>query len=88
MLRRAGGTDDMISHLIMWENSPIFTERERAALDLAERMTRNEPVDDALWAELIRHFPDEGEIVELVTCIAAFNAFNRMATALRVEITR
>lgn len=72
----------------MWEMSELFGEREKAALDLAERMTRNEPVDDELWATLSRHFPDEGEVIELVACIAAFNAFNRMANVLRVEITR
>jgi alkylhydroperoxidase family enzyme len=44
-------------------------------------------VPDELWAEAEAHYSQE-ELIELVAVIAAFNAFNRMANALRVEVTR
>jgi alkylhydroperoxidase family enzyme len=56
-------------------------------LRLAERMTRDaHSVDDALWAELGRHF-DHGQIVELAAAIGLFNYFNRFNDALRMEPT-
>lgn len=87
MLRRTGVDESYLEDLPIWSLSTRFDDRDRTALELAERMTRNEAVDDQLWQRLSQHF-DEGEIVELVAAIGAFNAFNRMANALRVEITR
>lgn len=74
--------------MLLWSISNRFTPQERAVLELAETVTRHpDPVPDELWERLTRHF-DEGEIIELIACIAAFNAFNRMANALQVDITR
>lgn len=87
MARRAGASEERLADLTLWKLSPAFSGREKAALELAERMTRNEPVDDELWSRLASHF-DEGQIIELVAAVGAFNAFNRMSVALRVEITR
>jgi alkylhydroperoxidase family enzyme len=44
-------------------------------------------VPDEVWAEATAHF-QEAELIEIVGVIAAFNAFNRLANALRVEVTR
>lgn len=64
-----------------------FTPAEQAALALADVITfLNGTVDDATWAEAARHF-DEGQLIELIGVIGAFNGFNRMANALRVEVT-
>lgn len=87
MARRAGASEERLADLALWKLSPAFSDREKTALELAERMTRNEPVDDELWSRLTAHF-DEGQIIELVAAVGAFNAFNRMSVALRVEITR
>ncbi len=71
-----------------FERRGDFTGAEKAALRLAERMTRDaHTVDDQLWAELRQHF-DEGEIVELAAAIGLFNYFNRFNDALRMEPTR
>jgi alkylhydroperoxidase family enzyme len=65
----------------------MFTDAERAALSLAERMTTDaRGVDEELWAELRFHY-DEGEIIEMAAVIGLFNYFNRFNDALRVEIT-
>lgn len=89
MLKRAGGDDELIGEMAVWSLSQRFSPRDRAVLALAEHLTTQPAaaLDDPLWAELRSHFA-EGEIVELVACIGAFNAFNRMANSLAVEITR
>ena len=88
MARRHGCTDDQINDLANFENRPDFTEKEKAALRLAERVTRDaHTVDDELFTELRRHF-DEGEIIELLAAIGLFNYFNRFNDALTMEPTK
>lgn len=88
MARRLGWTDDQITHLAEFESRADFDEKEKMALRLAERVTRDSNgVDDALWRELRQHF-DEGEIIELLAAIGLFNYFNRFNNALRMEPTK
>lgn len=88
MARRHGWTEDQIKHLAEFEKRNDFTAPEKAALRLAERMTRDShTVDDELWAELRRHF-NEGEVIELAAAIGLFNYFNRFNDALRMEPTK
>lgn len=88
MARRYGYSDEQIRDLAGFENRTDFTEKEKVALRLAERITRDaHTVDDALWAE-VRRLYDEGEIVELVSAIGLFNYFNRFNDALQMEPTK
>ncbi len=88
MARRLGWTEDQIKNLGDFEKRTDFTDAEKAALRFAERMTRDpHGVDDALWAELRRHY-DEGEIVEIAAAVGLFNYFNRFNDALRMEPTK
>ena len=88
MARRHGWTDDQITGLANFEKRSDFTEKEKTALRLAERMTRDaHTVDDQLFGELRRHF-DEGEIIELLAAIGLFNYFNRFNDALTMEPTK
>lgn len=88
MARRLGWTDDQINHLGDFETRQDFTEKEKAALRLAERMTRDaHSIDDEFWTELRKHF-DEGEVVELLSAIGLFNYFNRFNDALKMEPTK
>ncbi len=88
MARRHGWTDEQINELANFEQRPDFTEKEKAALRLAERVTRDaHTVDDKLFGELRRHF-DEGEIIELLAAIGLFNYFNRFNDALTMEPTK
>jgi len=87
LARRHGWTDDQINDLANFDQRPDFTEKEKAALRLAERVTRDaHTVDDQLWSELRQHF-DEGEIIELLAAIGLFNYFNRFNDALLMEPT-
>jgi alkylhydroperoxidase family enzyme len=88
LARRLGWSEEQIKDLANFEQRPDFTDKEKAALRLAERVTRDaRSVDDALWTELRRHF-DEGEVVELLSAIGLFNYFNRFNDALWMEPTK
>lgn len=88
MARRHGWSEDQIKNLADFENRSDFSPADKAALRLAESMTRDaHNVDDAQWAELRQHF-DEGEIIELAAAIGLFNYFNRFNDALKMEPTK
>ena len=88
MARRHGWTDDQINNLANFRNRSDFNDAEKAALELAERVTRDpHSVDDRFWAELRKYY-DEGEIIELLAAIGLFNYFNRFNDALRMEPTK
>lgn len=87
MARRHGWTDEQINDLANFENRTDFTDKEKAALRLAERVTHDaHTVNDKLFGELRQHF-DEGEIIELLAAIGLFNYFNRFNDALTMEPT-
>jgi alkylhydroperoxidase family enzyme len=69
-----------------WRDAPYFTDAERAALALADAVTRlsdrTDPVPDEIWAEAARHY-DEQELVALVLSIATTNAVNRINVSTR-----
>ena len=77
---------DRIFAVIAWRDAPFFTGAERAALALAEAVTRladvADPVPDAVWDEAARHY-DEKELAALVLSIASVNVWNRLNVATR-----
>jgi len=88
LARGLGWTDDQLDHLADWKQREDFTPAEKAALRLAETVTRDaHAVSDEQFAELCG-FYSEGEIVELLCAIGLFNYFNRFNDALRMEPTR
>jgi alkylhydroperoxidase family enzyme len=88
LARRHGWSEEQISDLANFRNRSDFTDAEKAALELAERVTRDSnSVDDAFWQELRKYY-DEGEIIELLAAIGLFNYFNRFNNALRMEPTK
>jgi AhpD family alkylhydroperoxidase len=67
----------------VWRDTPFFTERERAALELTEAATRltEGPVTDEVFARAAVQFT-EVELAELIWTITVINAWNRLgATA-------
>ncbi len=88
LARGLGWTDDQLAHLADWSQRGDFTPAEKAALRLAEIVTRDaHAVTDEQFAEL-RNFYSEGEIVELLCAIGLFNYFNRFNNALQMEPTK
>jgi uncharacterized peroxidase-related enzyme len=85
---KLGWTDDQLAHLAEWPRRDDFTPAEKAAIRLAETVTRDaNTVSDEQFAEL-SSFYSEGEIVELVCAIGLFNYFNRFNNALKMESTK
>jgi uncharacterized peroxidase-related enzyme len=83
-----GWSDDQLAHLADWSRRDDFTPSEKAALRLAETVTRDaHAVTDEQFVEL-RRFYSEGEIVELLCAIGLFNYFNRFNNALKMEPTK
>jgi alkylhydroperoxidase family enzyme len=87
LARRHGWSDEQLSDLANFRNRSDFTDAEKIAVDLAERVTRDSGVDDVFWSELRKYY-DEGEVIELLAAIGLFNYFNRFNNALRMEPTK
>ena len=85
-LKHAGESDKRIHAVAAWRDAPWFTEPERAALALAEALTRlsdrPDAVSDEVWNEAARHY-DEAALAALVISIAAINVWNRVNAATR-----
>lgn len=68
-----------------YRKSPLFSERERVALELAERMTyTSRRVTDRFFKKLKRHFTD-GELVELAAVIALENFRSKFNPVFAIE---
>jgi AhpD family alkylhydroperoxidase len=82
--RAAGETEQRLYGLSAWHESPYYTERERAALMLAEQLTRiaDRPVPEEVFEEVGQQFSEE-EQVDLNFVIAAINAWNRISIGSR-----
>ena len=79
---RAAGVDQRrLDILSAWREAPsFFTDREQAAFELTESVTRigESGVPDSVWEDVARLF-DKKEIVRLLMAICAINVWNRMA---------
>lgn len=84
--KKAGETDERLFTVAAWRETDLFTDSERAALALAEAMTRladqADAVPDDVWGEAAKHF-DEKQLAGLVLWIATTNFFNRINTAIK-----
>lgn len=82
---RAGGESEARLYLLdAWRESPLYTERERAALAWTEALTliAQTHAPDADYDRLRAQFGDE-EQVKLTQLIATINAWNRFAIGFR-----
>lgn len=86
---RAGIDDAKMAAIYEYRTSPLFSERERVALDYAMAAgSVPNAVTDELYAELAEHWSEE-EIVEILGVVCMFGIFNRwndsMATTLEPD---
>ncbi|NDU76695.1 carboxymuconolactone decarboxylase family protein [Actinomadura sp. DSM 109109] len=80
-----GETSVRLNLVAAWREATVFTDAERAALELAEQGTRladGAGVSDEVWANAAKHY-DEEELAALVSLIALINAWNRMNVITR-----
>jgi AhpD family alkylhydroperoxidase len=82
--RAKGESEERLYLLDAWRESPLYTDRERAALAWAEAVTlvSQTHVPDAVFDEVRRHFAED-ELVKLTLVVATINAWNRIAISFR-----
>ncbi|MFF5497870.1 carboxymuconolactone decarboxylase family protein [Streptomyces aquilus] len=78
----AAGEDQQRLHLVAaWREATVFTDAERAALEITEQGTRIADaaggVSDEAWANAAKHY-DEDQLAALISLIAIINAYNRI----------
>src|SRR5262245_38323820 len=84
-LRVLGESEQRLYSLDAWRECPYYTERERAALQWTEAVTRiaEGHVPETVYEEARRHF-GEKELSDLTLAVAAINAWNRLSIAARL----
>ena len=82
--REAGESERRLYALPVWRETPFFTARERAALELTEAATRltDGHVGDEVFARAAARF-DATELAELIWTITVINAWNRLGAVAR-----
>jgi AhpD family alkylhydroperoxidase len=77
----AGETQLRLNLVAVWREAKVFTEAERAALEVTEQGTRIADaaggVTDEAWANAAKHYDDD-QLTALVCLIALINAYNRL----------
>jgi len=82
---QAGETSVRLNLVATWREAKVFTEAERAALELTElgtRIAEGGGVTDDAWANAAKHYDDD-QLAAIVCQIAVINAFNRMNVILQ-----
>jgi AhpD family alkylhydroperoxidase len=80
----AGVTEELYDHLDEWRNWPGYSERQRLAIEYAERFAADHRgIDDALFVRLHAHFADD-EILDLTLCCAVFLGLGRALEVLGI----
>lgn len=84
--RHDGETEQRIHLISAWRESPLYSERERAALEWTEALTLlpQSRANDEFYDPLKAHFSDV-EIVQLTVLIGAINVWNRLAVGFRSQ---
>jgi alkylhydroperoxidase family enzyme len=78
-------TEDDYEHVAEWQSYEGFSERERLAIDYAERFARDHhSLDDAYFARLRAAYTD-AEILDLTVCIGGWLALGRTMHVLGID---
>ncbi|MDB5513897.1 MAG: Alkylhydroperoxidase AhpD core [Tardiphaga sp.] len=82
--RGRGESEERLYLLNAWRESPLYSDRERAALAWTEAVTlvSQTHVPDSVYEEVRKAF-SEAEIVKLTMLVATINAWNRIAISFR-----
>ena len=82
----AGESQQRLNLIAAWREATVFTEAERAALELTEQGTRiadaADGVTDEAWANAAKHYDDD-QLAALVSLIALINVYNRVNVITR-----
>jgi AhpD family alkylhydroperoxidase len=85
--RAAGETEQRIYALNAWHETPFFSERERAALEWTETVTRvaDTHVPDDVYERVAAQFKEE-ELVALTMAVVVINSWNRLSISFRPTV--
>ena len=82
----AGESQQRLNLVAAWREATVFTEAERAALELTEQGTRIADaaggVTDEAWADAAKHYDDD-QLFALIAVISLINTYNRMNVIVR-----
>jgi AhpD family alkylhydroperoxidase len=85
-MKKSGESDERLFAVAAWHDAPYFSDAERAALALAETLTRlsdrADAVPDEVWNDAAQHY-DERALSGLLLAIALINVWNRLNVATR-----
>ena len=84
--RAAGESEQRLYLLDAWREAPLYSARERAALEWTEAVTlvREGHVPDDVYRSVREHFSEE-ELVNLTLAVVAINGWNRVSIAFRAD---
>ncbi|TVY07819.1 carboxymuconolactone decarboxylase family protein [Paenibacillus cremeus] len=79
-IRKMGESEQRVNLISVWREAPFFTDKEKAALELTEAVTRiaDHGVPQALFDKVSEQF-SQSEIVTLIMAINTINSWNRLA---------
>ncbi|HVB12585.1 MAG TPA: carboxymuconolactone decarboxylase family protein [Nitrososphaerales archaeon] len=82
--RADGETEQRLNLIAAWREAPLYTERERAALEWTETVTRIDlgRVPDQVYESARKQFTEK-ELVDLTLAVVAINGYNRLNIAFR-----
>ena len=85
--RAAGETEQRLYLLNAWREAPFYSDRERAALEWTEALTKitEGHVPDAVYTVVREQFKEK-ELADLSLAIVAINGWNRLAISFRAEV--
>jgi len=80
------GVDEALyDHVAEYHDHDAYTEREKLAIEYAERFVLDHlAIDDAFFARLRSAFADD-EVLDLTICIATFLALGRLLQVLQID---
>ncbi len=81
----AGVAEDLYEHLADYRTDPRYSDRQRLAIEYAERFASDHrAIDDELFARLRARF-DDSEILDLTLCCAVFVGLGRTLEVLGID---
>ncbi|MFC4011472.1 carboxymuconolactone decarboxylase family protein [Nonomuraea purpurea] len=86
-LKKSGESDERVGNVAAWREAPYYSDVERAALTLAEAVTRladrsGDAVADDVWDKVADHFDDK-QLSAIILTIAMTNFFNRINATIK-----
>jgi AhpD family alkylhydroperoxidase len=87
-LRHWGETEQRIYLVSAWRDAPVYSPRERAALEWTEALTliAGRTVPDDLYRRAREHF-SEAELANLTIAVGLINMWNRINVAFHTDLS-